>query len=339
MNEQSSSHEELLQKLQRLQQRVAELEATEADRQKVEATLQAAVDGTAHTGEALFQWLVRYLCSTLDIQYAFVGELVGDAKDHIRTLAFWANGDLGENFQYELAGTPCEMVIGQQLQHYPCNLASLFPRDADIKALQVECYLGTPLFSAAGKPLGVLVAMDTEPEGTTRLEESALLRILASRAGAEIERQQAEAALRTSEERFRRAIVDAPIPIMIYTDDGTVLQISQQWTALTGYTLEDIPTLAAWTSRAYGEQNAAMQADIQQLSRAATSPTEKPRLRPRTGQRRRGASRPRSWRSCPTGDGSALARRVTSQRTRKPKPKSARGYANKPLWQSWDNAH
>ncbi|KAI9130703.1 PAS domain S-box protein [Acaryochloris sp. CCMEE 5410] len=66
------------------------------------------------------------------------------------------------------------------------------------------------------------------------------------------DRKAAEANLRASEQRFRRAIEDAPFPIMIHAEDGEILQISSTWTELTGYTLADIPTTADWTQRAYG---------------------------------------------------------------------------------------
>ncbi|MBV8851971.1 MAG: PAS domain S-box protein, partial [Sinobacteraceae bacterium] len=54
--------------------------------------------------------------------------------------------------------------------------------------------------------------------------------------------KEAQAALHAGEEQFRRAIQDAPIPVIMYAEDGQVLQISRTWTELTGYTPEDIPT-------------------------------------------------------------------------------------------------
>ena len=65
------------------------------------------------------------------------------------------------------------------------------------------------------------------------------------------DRKQAEEALRESEQRFRRAFIEAPFPIMIHAEDGEVLRINKVWTELTGYMPEEIPTLAAWTKRAY----------------------------------------------------------------------------------------
>jgi len=68
------------------------------------------------------------------------------------------------------------------------------------------------------------------------------------------DRKQTEEALRESEERFRRAITDAPIPIMIHAEDGEVLLISRAWTDLTNYVHGDIPTIADWTEKAYGKR-------------------------------------------------------------------------------------
>uniref|UniRef100_C6E387 histidine kinase n=1 Tax=Geobacter sp. (strain M21) TaxID=443144 RepID=C6E387_GEOSM len=56
--------------------------------------------------------------------------------------------------------------------------------------------------------------------------------------------------LELSREQFRRAIADAPIPVIMHAEDGKVLQVSGSWTELTGYELEDIPTLEAWLDRA-----------------------------------------------------------------------------------------
>jgi PAS domain S-box-containing protein len=65
--------------------------------------------------------------------------------------------------------------------------------------------------------------------------------------------KQAAQALKESEEQFRRAIQEAPIPVIMQAEDGQVLQVSRSWTELTGYTSEDMPTFEAWLDRAYGE--------------------------------------------------------------------------------------
>jgi len=69
------------------------------------------------------------------------------------------------------------------------------------------------------------------------------------------ERKQAEAALQESEERFRRAIIDAPFPIMIHAEGGEILHISNVWAEISGYTQAEIPTMAAWIEKAYRENS------------------------------------------------------------------------------------
>lgn len=70
------------------------------------------------------------------------------------------------------------------------------------------------------------------------------------------ERLRAGQRLRESEQRLRRAIQDAPFPIMLHAEDGEILQLSQSWCDLTGYRREELQTVRAWTERAYGERQA-----------------------------------------------------------------------------------
>jgi PAS domain S-box-containing protein len=60
-----------------------------------------------------------------------------------------------------------------------------------------------------------------------------------------------EAALQESEERFRRAILDAPMPIMIHAEDGRVLQLNRAWSDVTGYTAEELPTTNDWVAKLF----------------------------------------------------------------------------------------
>jgi PAS domain S-box-containing protein len=79
------------------------------------------------------------------------------------------------------------------------------------------------------------------------------------------ERKRTEENLRASEDRFRRAVIESPFPIILHAEDGQVLQISRSWSEITGYSHEEIPTIADWTERAYGERKEIVQADIERL--------------------------------------------------------------------------
>ncbi|NJD89472.1 MAG: PAS domain S-box protein [Betaproteobacteria bacterium] len=79
------------------------------------------------------------------------------------------------------------------------------------------------------------------------------------------ERHRAQQALLASEARFRRAVEEAPFPILIHAEDGAILSMSRTWCEITGYSREDIPTIAAWTEKAYGERGEAVRSDIAAL--------------------------------------------------------------------------
>ncbi|MBF0272969.1 MAG: CHASE domain-containing protein [Magnetococcales bacterium] len=55
---------------------------------------------------------------------------------------------------------------------------------------------------------------------------------------------------RESEERLRRTVLHAPIPIMIHAADGTVILVNRRWSDWSGQALGEISTLNAWLERA-----------------------------------------------------------------------------------------
>lgn len=149
---------------------------------------------SAETGEAFFQSLVQYLTKALGVEYAFVGELVEPEGDRIRTIAGYGNGQILDNFEYALANTPSEQVVGQQLRVYPRDVGQQFPLDAYLAAIEAQSYLGAPLFDSTGRPLGLIAVLSRQPLDDTRLMEE-VLTIFAVRANSEIERRRSEAEL------------------------------------------------------------------------------------------------------------------------------------------------
>ncbi|MEO7193040.1 MAG: PAS domain S-box protein [Vicinamibacterales bacterium] len=65
----------------------------------------------------------------------------------------------------------------------------------------------------------------------------------------------AEAERQESEDRLRRAVSGAPVPMVIHNGDH-ILHMSRGWAEVSGYTVEDTPTLSAWVGRAQPEQAA-----------------------------------------------------------------------------------
>ena len=81
------------------------------------------------------------------------------------------------------------------------------------------------------------------------------------------ERKQTETELVESELRLRRAITESPIPMIIHDEQDNILELSKGWTNESGYTLEDTPTIPAWTEKAYGKKQPII-SDLDQFYRA-----------------------------------------------------------------------
>ena len=69
-----------------------------------------------------------------------------------------------------------------------------------------------------------------------------------------VERARAQEALRESEARFRHAIEEASIPVMMYAETGEMLTMSRAVTRITGYSRGGSKSHDAWLERAYGER-------------------------------------------------------------------------------------
>jgi PAS domain S-box-containing protein len=149
--------------------------------------------GTSGGGECFFKDLARYLAQALAMDFVCIDRL---EEGHLsaRTLAVFHNGRFEDNVSYTLNDTPCGDVVGKRICVFPRNVRGLFEKDAVLQTLQAESYLGTTLWSAQGKPIGLIAVIGRQPLEDTRLAES-ILQLVAVRAAGELERLQAEHAL------------------------------------------------------------------------------------------------------------------------------------------------
>jgi PAS domain S-box-containing protein len=175
------------------------------NRKRQEQSLRLIVEGTAaKTGEEFFKSCVQYLAQVLEVRYALIAEFVDSEKKSAKTLAFWAGDDFGDNFTYNLAGTPCQNADSHvHVCRYQKTVQSCFPENHKLVALQAESYAALLIVDVAGNHLGIIAVLDTKPMVQDLEMQSGILRIFATRAGAEIERIEAESAVRQSEIQLR----------------------------------------------------------------------------------------------------------------------------------------
>jgi signal transduction histidine kinase len=174
-------------------------------KQAQEAFRLIVVGTAATTGNDFFRSLVQHMAQALHARYAFVTTC--DDQKHARTLAFWNGDGFGENFEFDIADTPCEKVLHGELCHYRQGLRGLFPLDKILADWQAESYLGVPMLDGSNRVIGHIAILDDRPmEADLRAID--LLKIFASRAAAELKRQRAEDELQAAlqeRERLRRA--------------------------------------------------------------------------------------------------------------------------------------
>jgi diguanylate cyclase (GGDEF)-like protein/PAS domain S-box-containing protein len=192
-------------------------------RRQLEESLRAVALSTGEPvgtdgGTGFFESLVRYLSEALGSDLALVGKLEGGKMDHVDTVAVYRDGAVQSNFRYDLAHTPCENVILRKACVYPSETARLFPKDRILVDERIEAYIGAPLCNSSGRPIGIIAALFREPLSETSNAEY-LLRIFASRAAAELERQDKVEALRASEQKFRD-FTEVAADIVWETDPG-----------------------------------------------------------------------------------------------------------------------
>src|SRR6266545_3466089 len=165
-----------------------------AQSRRSEELLGAIIQGTvAVTGTPFFRSLVRHLAQGLHVRWVFVAECLPTLRAH--SLAFWQDHNFGEDFEYALPGTPCMEVAQGRTCHVPERLAEVFPEDKGMIEMGTVSYLGVPLISSEKRIIGHLVVFDDKPMPADPLALS-VMETFAARAGAEVERQQADEELR-----------------------------------------------------------------------------------------------------------------------------------------------
>ena len=84
------------------------------------------------------------------------------------------------------------------------------------------------------------------------------------------QRKLVEEALDESGKQFRQIVMNIAVPTMLLADDETVLVVNHMWTHITGYRLADIPTIGAWTQKAYGERSGTAKSYVDNLFNSNT---------------------------------------------------------------------
>jgi PAS domain S-box-containing protein len=183
--------------------------------------------------ESIFRELVFQIAEIMGVEYAFIGELLGEENQEIRVIASYLNGEYDEGYQYSMANTPCEKVINRGYQYYRDNVRILFS-DPHAHELEVEGYAAIPLINSNNKPIGLMVIMDRKPLVNPELCKS-LLMIFSVRAAVELERLESKRAAEEKTEQFMTFFNNSVDGVCLFDDTGKVLDANPAWKTIHGY--------------------------------------------------------------------------------------------------------
>jgi PAS domain S-box-containing protein len=197
------------------------------ERKRVEDTLRfIAQRGWAGTAGTFLTALAGYLADTLGMDYVLIAHLLDDENGVAETSALYGKGEILPNVRYELKGTPCENVIGRKLCIYPKEVQTLFPSDTLLVEMGAESYAGIPLWDSAGRPIGLLAALDGKPFHDESML-SHILQLAATSAAAALERKRSEEKLYRATEMWERTFNAVPDLIAIIDKEFRIVQANR----------------------------------------------------------------------------------------------------------------
>jgi signal transduction histidine kinase len=150
-------------------------------------TVLRIAEGTSHKiGDEFHTALIETLSEVMDVSLVLITHGEGYPARTARTLFCWREGLPAENFQYELAGTPCALVYGRDRITVPCDLGKRFPKEKGF-----EGYCGVPLLNRHGTVVGHFAVFSKTPFENAELCET-IMRIFGSRVEVELQRAAAD---------------------------------------------------------------------------------------------------------------------------------------------------
>ncbi len=199
------------------------------------------LESTARSsGEAFFRGLASGIAASLGMKYGMVGVLQPGGT-LMRSLALWAGGKWLDNFEYDLAGTPCANVMSRETCFHRRDARALFPRDKLLVDLGIESYFGIPIPGAEGAPVGIVLAMDDTPsEDQVDEQLQPIFELFAQRAAMELERLDADARVRASEARFRQIVTACLEGVWVIDAEARTTFVNERMASMFGYSADEM---------------------------------------------------------------------------------------------------
>jgi diguanylate cyclase (GGDEF)-like protein/PAS domain S-box-containing protein len=167
--------------------------------------------------EAFFLTLLTHLMAAIGADGGAIARPVAQDPAQMTTVAALVDGKPLGRLDYALAGSPCARFDLVDEYVMPDGLSAACPDARGLPGVQARAYAGHRLVATDGRPLGVIFTVFRNPiadqEGMT-----AVLRVFAARAGAELERMDGAARMREQAallDEAREAIVVLGLDLVV----------------------------------------------------------------------------------------------------------------------------
>jgi PAS domain S-box-containing protein len=189
---------------------------------------------SVETGEDFFAALVLSLQKALGVHGAWVTEYHPE-KRRLRALSFCMGDELVHDYEFDIAGTPCEAVVdSNNLVHFPDKLLELYPDDEDLAGKGLVSYMGIALRDRHGEVMGHVAMLDKRPMPKDS-KAIAIFRIFADRAAAEMQRLRVEHEARERELKLGRLLANTMDAIIELDNTLTITRLNPSAEFLLGF--------------------------------------------------------------------------------------------------------
>ena len=202
-------------------------------------------------GKNLLEELCRNFTRALKMQFALIAECSEEDSTLVRTLCL-VNGDaVMDNIEYDSTGRPCELILQGKDVFVPKDVYKKFP-----EARGIEAATGVPIHSSVtGKIIGHIIISNLQPV-TEESNQTTMLKIFASRIGAEIERMKAEKRLEKKNAELSRRLYEIELydatlknfreQVYWLNSEGKFIRVNAAVSKETGYSEDELHTMTVF---------------------------------------------------------------------------------------------
>lgn len=157
----------------------------------MESIIRTVIEAVSNTyGDDFFNSITLALHNVINADHTFIAVL-DTKKLTSRTIALVAKGKIADNFEYALKGTPCADVADNSVCYYRGSVCELFPQDQLLKEMDIEAYIGSPLYDSKQRTIGIIVSLYEKPLKDEQ-DVLTLFKVFSGRIAAELERKNYE---------------------------------------------------------------------------------------------------------------------------------------------------